>query len=140
MKKQKTSSEVADLRDQLARSLADYSNLEKRIESQRQMFVTLATVSIVSKMVDVLDDLYLTQKHLNDKGLQMTINKLLNTLKSEGLSEIEAEGKEFDPQTMECIVTQEGPENQVLEVKKNGYTLNGQVIRPVQVIVGKNLN
>jgi len=140
MKKQKTSTEVADLRDKLARSLADYSNLEKRIESQRQLFVTLATVSIVSKMVDVLDDLNLTQKHLQDQGLQMTITKFLNILKSEGLSEIEAQGKEFNPETMECIVTQEGAENQVLEVKKNGYTLNGQVIRPAQVIVGKKLN
>jgi molecular chaperone GrpE len=128
----------AELQDKLARSLADYSNLEKRIESQRQLFVTLTTTAIVSKMVDILDDLNLTQSHLKDQGLQMTIDKFLNVLKSEGLEEVEAEGKEFDPQFMECIEVADGVQNQVLAVKKKGYKLNGHVIRPAQVVVGNN--
>lgn len=129
---------LAEMQDRLARSLADYSNLEKRIENQRQLFVTLATVSIISKMIDVLDDLYLTQNHLQDQGLQMTIDKFVNVLKSEGLEEIKADGIIFDPSHMECLDTVEGKENMVISVKKRGYTLNGQVIRPAQVIVGKS--
>ncbi|MFZ2153580.1 MAG: nucleotide exchange factor GrpE [Microgenomates group bacterium] len=131
-------SEVKDLRDQLARSLADYSNLEKRIEAQRQMFVTLATMSIINKMVDVLDDLYLTNSHLNDDGLQMTINKFINVLSSEGLAEI-ATNVPFNPETMECVSTVDGEDNVIISVHKKGYTLNGQVIRPAQVIVGKKI-
>ncbi|MDD2224674.1 MAG: nucleotide exchange factor GrpE [Candidatus Shapirobacteria bacterium] len=130
---------ITSLEERLARSLADYSNLEKRIDSQRQLFVTLATTSILSKMVEVLDNFYLAQNHLNDPGLKMAIDKFDSVLKTEGLEEINPLGLEFDPQSMECIETVEGKENFVIEVKKLGYKLNGHVIRPAQVSVGKNL-
>lgn len=129
--------QVAELQEKLSRSLADYANLEKRIESQRQMFVTLATVSIISKMIAVLDDLYLAQGHLQDDGLKMTIDKFLAVLKSEGLEELDPHDQIFDPATMECLTVAEGEEDKVISVKKLGYSLNGQVIRPAQVIVGK---
>ena len=128
---------ITSLEERLARSLADYLNLEKRIDSQRQLFVTLATTSILSKMVEVLDNFYLAQKHLNDPGLKMAIDKFDSVLKTEGLEEINPLGLEFDPQSMECIETVEGKENFVIEVKKLGYKLNGHVIRPAQVSVGK---
>lgn len=127
---------LLELENKLARSLADYSNLEKRIENQRQMFVTLATTAILSRMVEVLDDLYLAQNHLKDQGLQMAIDKFTNVLKSEGLEEIKTEG-EFNPETMDCVQAVPGEDDQVVEVKKKGYKLNGQVIRPAQVTVGK---
>ena len=130
---------LAELQDKLARSLADYAKLEKRVESQRQMFMTLATISIISKMIEVIDDLYLAQGHLKDAGLQMTIDKFNVVLKSEGLTEINPQGQTFDPATMECITVSEGEDEKVLEVKKLGYSLNGQVIRPAQVVVGKKL-
>lgn len=129
---------ILDLQDKLTRSLADYINLEKRIESQRQLIITLGTISIISKMVDVLDDLTLTQSHLQDQGLQITLDKFRSVLKSEGLSEINPVGLEFDPNSMECIHAEKGEENKVLSVSKVGYSLNSQVIRPAQVVVGKN--
>jgi len=128
--------QITSLEDKLARSLADYSNLEKRIESQRQLFVTLATTSILSKMVEVLDDFNLAQKHLNDPGLKMAIDKFNSVLKIEGLEEINPQNLEFDPQSMECIAAVDGRENFVIEVKKLGYKLNGHLIRPAQVTVG----
>lgn len=128
---------ILDLQDKLTRSIADYINLEKRIESQRQLITALATISIVSKMVDVLDDLNLAQAHLQDSGLQMTVDKLKNVLKSEGLVEINPHNQEFDPASMECTEIGEGLENQVLAVKKIGYSINDQIIRPAQVVVGK---
>ena len=131
--------QINELQDKLARSLADYANLEKRIDAQRQMFITLATVSIISKMIAVLDDLYLANDHIKDAGLQMTVTKFLDVLKSEGLEEINPLNQKFDPATMECITVAEGEEDQVLQVQKKGYLLNGQVIRPAQVIVGKKL-
>lgn len=127
-----------ELEDRLKRSLADYVNLEKRIDSQRQLFVTLATTAIVTKMIEVLDDLYLTYNHLQDEGLKMVVDKFVNTLKSEGVEEIEVLNQEFDPQTMDCVETREGPKDQVIEIRKKGYKLIDQVIRPAQVVVGKS--
>jgi len=129
---------ITSLEENLTRSLADYSNLEKRIESQRQLFVTLATTSILSKMIDVLDNFYLAQNHLNDPGLKMAIDKFDSVLKTEGLEEINPNNLEFDPQFMECVEVVDGQTNFVVEVKKLGYKLNGHVIRPSQVAVGKS--
>ena len=89
-------------------------------------------------MIDVLDNFNLAQKHLNDPGLKMAIDKFDSVLKSEGLEEISAENQEFDPQFMECIEVVEGKTNFIIDVKKIGYKLNGHVIRPAQVSVGKS--
>lgn len=130
--------QIDNLTDRLNRSLADYSNLEKRIESQRQLFVTLATTSIVIKMIEILDDLNLTYQHLQDPGLKIVIDKFMTTLQTEGVEEINALDKEFDPSIMDCLETQKGKNNHVISVKKPGYKLNGHVIRPSQVVVGKS--
>ncbi|HNZ84456.1 MAG TPA: nucleotide exchange factor GrpE [Candidatus Woesebacteria bacterium] len=131
------SSRVAELEDRLKRSLADYANLEKRIESQRQFFVTLATTAMVTKMIEVLDDFNLTYQHLQDAGLKIAIDKFMSVLKTEGVEEIDALNRKFDPETMECIEAVCGQDNLVISVKKPGYKLNGHVIRPAQVAVGK---
>lgn len=130
--------QVNVLNDRLARSLADYANLEKRVESQRQLFVTLATTAIVTQMIEVLDDFNLAYQHLSDPGLKIALDKFISVLKSEGVEEIITANQEFDPQTMECIEIVEGKNNYVILVKKPGYKLNGHVIRPAQVAVGKS--
>ena len=134
------SPEIDQLKERLARSMADYVNLEKRIERDKDLIATLATSSIISQMVQVLDNFYLAQSHLNDSGLKMAIDQFVSVLKNFGLEEINPENLSFDPQTMECIKIDEGKDNHVLTVSKKGYSLNGQVIRPAQVIVGKKSN
>lgn len=125
------------LQDKLNRSLADYSNLEKRVESQRQFFVTLATTAVITKMIEALDDFNLAYSHLQDPGLKMAIDKFVSALKSEGVEEINPIDAEFDPVSMECTGTSCGEDNKVITVCKLGYKLNGHVIRPAQVVVGK---
>lgn len=133
-------SKVIELQDKLNRSLADYINLEKRIEREKDFIATLATNSVVHHMVDVLDDLYLAQSHLKDSGLQMAIDKLKNVLIKHGLSEINPKDQPFNPETMECVQVVDGPDNIVVDVRKIGYSLNGQTVRPAHVAVGKTKN
>ena len=134
-----TAKKISLLEDKLKRSLADYSNLEKRIEKQRQLFVTLATVGIVSKMIDILDDLYLAHRHLKDSGLKITINKFYKILEDQGLKEIKAKGQEFNPKSMDCVNVATGKQDHVVSIRKRGYTLNNHVIRPAQVVVGRQI-
>lgn len=129
--------QITDYKDKLARSLADYANLEKRIADQRQLIATLTVATIVNQLLTVLDDFYLAATHLKDPGLQMTIDKFVAVLRSQGVEEIDALNKNFDTASMDCISVKDGKQNIVLEVNKKGYTLNGTVIRPAQVIVGK---
>ncbi|HNY04131.1 MAG TPA: nucleotide exchange factor GrpE [Candidatus Woesebacteria bacterium] len=135
----KLENQIKELEDKLTRSLADYSNLQKRQEEQHQFFATLAISAFISQILSVLDDLYLAQANLKNPGLQMAINNFETVLKNQGLQEIEALNKEFVPDIMECLQTKKGETNKVLEVKKRGYLLNGHCLRPAQVVVGKKL-
>jgi len=126
------------LQDKLNRSLADYSNLEKRVESQLQFFVTLATTAVITKMIEALDDFNLAYSHLPDPGLKMAIDKFISALKSEGVEEINPINIQFDPETMECVEVVPGEDNKIINVRKLGYKLNGHVVRAAQVVVGKS--
>lgn len=131
---------IIELQDKLTRSLADYINLEKRVERDRELIVTMITTSITTQLIDVLDNFYLAQNHLKDSGLQMAIDKFKSVLQNNGLTEINPIKEKFNPETMECIQVAEGEEDMVISVSKIGYSINNQTIRPAQVVVGKIKN
>src|SRR5688572_4652752 len=90
------------VRDQLARVLADYDNLRKRVENDRNNFEKLANLRLVVKLLPVLDVLKQAQNHLKDQGVAVTIKEFEDALKQEGIEEIKVEvGQEFDPELME---------------------------------------
>jgi molecular chaperone GrpE len=70
-------------------------------------------------------------------GVLMTVKMFRDMLKDEGLTEIKAEGEEFDAHKMEPVDTVEGEKDKVITVVKKGYEGWGKVIRPAQVIIGK---
>lgn len=128
--------ELKDAQESLKRAIADYQNLENRIEKQKSTYVRLANASLVDKLLGVLDDLQRAVNHTKDRGLKLIIERFQEVLKSEGVSELEALGKEFNPETMDCVEMIKGEKNKVIEVQLKGYTLNDQLIRPAKVKVG----
>ena len=63
-----------------------------------------------------------------------------DVLKKYGLEDIEAEHKEFDPNTMDALMTDNDKnfkDGEVLEVLLKGYRLKDRVIRPASVRVNK---
>lgn len=137
MTKGKTLKQQLMDREQLwKRAVADYRNLERRINEQQQVFVKFASAALVEKLLGIGDDLERANQHLHDQGLGLIIDRFRQVLKDEGVDQIEAMGKEFDPLVMECQDTVEGEKNQVVKVIVPGYTLNGKVLRPAKVAVG----
>lgn len=128
---------VEELEDSWKRALADYHNLEKRIAKQQQNFVRLANVSLIDKLLGVLDDLERALEHIKDEGLKMVHTQFWDVLSTEGVEEIKAQGEKFDPETMDCVEMVPGPKNKVIKVQLKGYSLNSHVIRPAKVEVGK---
>lgn len=128
--------QMEELESKWKRALADYQNLEKRVMLERSQFVKLATVGVVEKFIGVLDDLELAAKHVNDEGLNMVIKKFVSVLQSEGVKEIEADGKPFDPHLMEAVDRVAGPKDMVINIVKKGYQIDTTVVRPAQVTVG----
>lgn len=128
-----------ELESQLKRALADYQNLERRVEEERRLLSSLSSAILIEKFLPVLDNLENAQKHLNDQGLEIVIKQFKDILASENVEEIMAEGQEFDPNLHEATDVTEGPnEGRVVKVVRKGYKINDKVIRPVQVVVERS--
>lgn len=136
--KVKENSELENLENQLKRALADYQNLEKRIVAEKSEWIKMANKDLILRLLPGLDSLILAKKHTKDEGVIVSIKHFLDILEAEGIKKIETEDQEFDPNTMEVVSTTEGKENMVVDELRAGYTLYGTVIRPAQVVVGKN--
>ncbi len=122
---------------QLRRSLADYQNLKKRIDSDKVDFIKFASASLIDKLLSVLDDLERAETHLKDKGLKLTLDQFRQVLKSEGVEELTVINTDFDPQTSDCQQLVKGPKNKIINIIQKGYLLNGKVLRPAKVKVGQ---
>ena len=134
----KIENQEIELENQLKRALADYQNLEKRIGEERLSWIKTANKGLILKLLPVLDTLFLAQKHISDEGLNLSIQKFLQVLIEEGVERIETTGRDFNPHTMECVGVSAGEENKVLEEVRTGFILNGEPLRPAQVVVGKS--
>lgn len=123
---------------QYLRALADYHNLEKRINDDKDEAQKQATRRIVLRLLPFLDNLEKAQVFVEDAGLEMIKNQFQKVLQEEGVEEIDVRGKQFDPEVAEAVDVTEGPEdNKVAEILQKGYALSGKVIRPAQVRVTK---
>ena len=128
---------VEEFETKYKRALADYQNLQKRVSDEKSDWIRAANKDLLLRLLPVLDTLMMAEKHLQDQGLTVSINHFLDTLKSEGVTKIKTVGEDFNPHLMECVTTEAGEENKVLEELRAGYMLYDKVLRPAQVKVGK---
>ncbi len=133
------SEEVELLKNQLARALADYDNLRKRTEGEKEIWEKIVASKAVSKLLPVLDILISAQGHLKDAGLDLAIKEFKNTLAEMGFEEIQVKaGDEFNPLLEEVVETvQGGTKHKVAEVVQSGWKIKDEafVIRPTKVKV-----
>lgn len=128
---------VTELENNWKRALADYRNLEKRFVEEREAIVQFANSTLILRMLPILDNLEMLEKHNNsDEGLKMILVGFRELLREEGIEEIEVAGKDFDANEMDALETVEGEKGKVFEVVKKGYKLKGRVLRPASVKVG----
>jgi molecular chaperone GrpE len=133
------------LKNQLARVLADYDNLRKRVESEKLVWEKMAASKAILSFLPVFDMLINVQKHLKDAGLEIVVGEFRKSLFSLGVEEIKIGiGEEFDPLKAEVVevVAGEGKENTVAEVVQTGWKIKDEnfIIRPVKVKVFKVVN
>lgn len=138
-----------EYRDKCLRLQADFDNMRKRMEKDRQDFVKFANEGLIADLLNILDDLEravdLAETKHQDlsaflKGVEMILAHLYQTLKNHGVKPIEAEGKPFDPNFHEALMQAEDkdkPEHTVVEELQKGYLLNDRVIRTSKVKVTK---
>ena len=129
---------VEELEAHWKRALADYHNLERRVEKEREEMVRFSSAVVALKFLPVLDNLEKAVAHLKNSGLEMIVCQFKDALRSEGIEEVEAKGREFDPNFMEAVKTVPGEtDNIVVEVLQTGYKIGDKSLRPAHVVVAK---
>ncbi len=143
-KTDETQKQIEEATNNWKRVLADYQNLKKRVENEREAIVKFANTILLLKLLPILDNLEKAAAHISqgqnqiDDGLQIIIKQFKDVLREEGVEEIETQGKEFDPEEMEAVEMVGGQDdNKVVEVILSGFKLNGKIIRPARVKVSK---
>jgi molecular chaperone GrpE len=131
------------LKEQLARALADYANLKKRSDEERSTMYKLASVSFMSKLLPIIDNLKQAQNHVNDSGIAIIIGQLETLAKDEGFEEIKLKvGDLFNEELAEAVeaieTDKEMDNNTISEVILSGWKYSdGSVVRHARVQVYK---
>lgn len=129
------------------RAEADLANFKRRAEQERAELMRFATASLIGKLLPVLDDLDRALGAIPEEarsmgwveGIKLIDRKLRTLLEQEGVTPIEALGKEFDPHVHEAVLREEGEGDVdvVVQELQKGYKLHDRVLRPTMVKVGR---
>ncbi|MBE0661912.1 MAG: nucleotide exchange factor GrpE [Bacteroidales bacterium] len=139
--------QVDELKDSNLRLHAEFDNYRKRTIKEKIELSKTASEEVISELLPVLDDLERALQNLNNnaddafiEGIKLIYNKLLRTLTSKGLEEMQAMGLAFDTDFHEAIshfpATDENQKDKIVDVVQKGYKLHGKVIRFAKVVVG----
>ncbi len=147
--------EVASLKDQLLRTMAEQENSRKRHAKDREDAVKYAASKFAKDMLDVADNLRRAldnapqgakREELPEplrnliEGIEATERSLLQAFERNGIRRIEAMGEKFDPNLHEAMFELEDPAQPagtVVQVLASGYTIADRLLRPAQVGVSR---
>lgn len=136
---EKLKATLGEEQDKYMRLYAEYDNFRKRSAKEREGVYTEAYCDALTQILPVLDNLdRAAQFNAEDaespmaKGLELTLKSFVETLNKMGVFEIEALGKEFDPNLHNAVMHVEDEtvgENTVTEVFMKGYAKGDKVLR-----------
>ena len=130
-------------KEQFLRLAAEYDNYRKRTAKEKESLWTDAKADTIQAFLPVYDNLERAMKQDTSdeaykKGVEMTMNQLKEVFAKLGVTEIEAEGKPFDPNLHNAVMHIEDGnigENTVAQVFQTGFMLGEKVIRFAMVQV-----
>ena len=134
--------------DDYIRLMAEFETFRRRSAEERLTMVSTAAADTIKGLLPTLDDckraLEILDKSSDEsakEGTRLIYDSLLKYLKSKGLEEIEAKGKEFDVDFHDAVTKFPAPsedmKGKVIDVIQTGYLLNGKVLRYAKVVVGE---
>lgn len=140
--------EREQLRAIAQRAQADLVNYRRRVTEEIEELKQTANAGLLLKMLMVADNLdraieFIPEESAGEgwvEGVKLLHKNLETVLESENVTRIDAVGELFEPWEHEAVSEEEaliGLEGTILRVVREGYRLNGKVLRPAQVVVGK---
>lgn len=147
------SKEIEELRKQnedyynrILRMQADFENYKKRVTKERDDMYNNALETLAEQLLPVVDNMErateaFRNEQLDEKfisGVEMVCKQFIEVLDKNGVKEIEAMEKDFDPNIHHAVMRIPGEDeddNKIKEVFQKGYIHGNKVIRPSLVKV-----
>lgn len=140
--------ELAKVKDQLLRSIAESENIRRRASRDVENAHKFAVEKLLNDLFPVLDSLekavetatQTTGAEAIAEGVELSLKMFVSTLEKSGVAQIDPLGEPFDPQHHEAMAMVPNPDaepNSVMEVMQKGYLLNERLVRAAKVIVVK---
>lgn len=135
--------EIEEKDDRLKRLMAEFENFKKRSSKERENLYNSLLGDVVSSLLPIIDNLekaveVKTEDENFKQGIEMVLKQFKDVLASNGVTEIEALGKTFDPEIHEAITSVVDENLGIQEIKeeyRKGYMIGNKVIRHSLVVV-----
>jgi molecular chaperone GrpE len=146
---EKLQEEVQMEKDKFLRLFAEFENYKKRTSKERIDLFKTASQDVMVALLPILDDFDRAYSEISKtsekdllKGVELISNKLKDTLKAKGLSEIKvAQGDTFNADDHEAVTQIPAPskdlKGKIIDVIEKGYTLGDKIIRFPKVVIGQ---
>ena len=145
--------EIARLKDELTRAVAETENVRKRGQKDKDDAMKYGVTSFAREIVQVADNLERALASIKPEdrkennaieqlfvGVDMTEKILLQSFDKAGIKKISPKGEAFDHnyhQAMVEVETNEHEAGTVVEVFQPGYVIHARLLRPAMVSVAK---
>lgn len=134
---------LLEANDKYLRTVAEYDNFRKRSQKEKEAIFSDSKTDIIGKLLPVIDNFERAASAETDlesykKGIEMTVNQLLDVFKSFGVEAYGEKGEEFDPNIHNGVMHIDDEtlgENVISDVYMKGYKMGDKVIRHATVIV-----
>ena len=131
--------QLAEANDKYLRLAAEYDNFRKRSAKEKSDAYADAYSDAIKALLPLADALDKANEfNPEDEGIKALSKLLTDTLAKIGVTPIESDGKEFDPNLHNAIMHEEDEsmgENLVAQTFQKGYLLGEKVIRHAMVKV-----
>lgn len=138
--------EAATGKEHEARLQAELENTKKRLEKRFETEAAQYRQALLREMLPLADHLRAALQHSTAggqeaslrQGVELTLRAFHSTLQKYGVVPLDPTGEPFDPSLHEAVgqIQSEGvPSGHVAKVVQTGYTIDGELLRPAQVIV-----
>ncbi|MBQ8410661.1 MAG: nucleotide exchange factor GrpE [Ruminiclostridium sp.] len=134
--------EIASLKDQLMRNMAEYDNYRKRTARERTELTPEITARIVGEFLPVLDNLEraLQTETTDEKykeGVKLIYDSFMGTMDKLGVEKVQTE--DFDPSVHQAVqqVESDLESGKIVSVFQNGYKIGTKVLRFAMVTVAQ---
>lgn len=139
--KDRKDEEIAKLKDQLLRNMAEYDNYRKRTAKEKADLMPDITARIVGEFLPIMDNLERAlETECSDEnykiGVKMIYDSFMSTLDKLGVEKVPTE--DFDPamhQAVQQVQSDELESGKIASVFQNGYRIGTKVLRFAMVAV-----